>query len=476
MNTRTWIGGNAIRATAAMSGCPNVSRMTSQRRLALMAAVPLWCGAAAAQPCAPEWHAFEAGGQIGVGLPLYALTMWNGDLVAGGIFSTAGGMWVYRIARWDGLQWHHFECESGGEIGVNGTVLALTVYDGNLIAGGQFTTAGGRTVNRIARWDGSQWHPLESGGQVGVSGTAVHVLTVYNGDLIAGGDFATAGGQTVNRLARWDGAAWHPLTAGGQIGVVGNSNAVYALTVWNGDLIVAGGFATAGGQTANGIARWDGSQWYTFQEAGGPFGVSGGGVRAVTVHNDDLIVGGTFTFAGGYVVNRIVRWDGAQWHHLVEPFGSSGVSGTVHALTVHNGDLIAGGQFDEAGANTVNRIVRWDGGQWHQFVSNGQIGVGPLSIGTAVRALTVYNDDLIIGGIFSTAGGQTVNRIARWRNCPGECALADLNCDGTVDVFDLLALLSAWGPCSEPENCAADLNGDSAVDVFDLLILLSEWG
>jgi hypothetical protein len=26
---------------------------------------------------------------------------------------------------------------------------------------------------------------------------------------------------------------------------------------------------------------------------------------------------------------------------------------------------------------------------------------------------------------------------------------ADLNGDGVVDVFDLLALLEAWGPCAE---------------------------
>jgi hypothetical protein len=42
---------------------------------------------------------------------------------------------------------------------------------------------------------------------------------VWNGDLIAGGWFTTAGGQTVNRIARWDGSAWHPFTSGGQTGV-----------------------------------------------------------------------------------------------------------------------------------------------------------------------------------------------------------------------------------------------------------------
>lgn len=54
---------------------------------------------------------------------------------------------------------------------------------------------------------------------------------------------------------------------------------------------------------------------------------------------------------------------------------------------------------------------------------------------------------------------------------------ADLNDDGTVNVFDLLALLGAWGPCASP--CPADIapeGGNGQVNVFDLLALLSAWG
>lgn len=50
---------------------------------------------------------------------------------------------------------------------------------------------------------------------------------------------------------------------------------------------------------------------------------------------------------------------------------------------------------------------------------------------------------------------------------------ADLNGDGSVDVLDLLAMLSAWGPCA---GCGADLNSSGNVDVQDLLILLASWG
>jgi hypothetical protein len=54
----------------------------------------------------------------------------------------------------------------------------------------------------------------------------------------------------------------------------------------------------------------------------------------------------------------------------------------------------------------------------------------------------------------------------------GACP-ADLTGDDVVNVFDLLDLLAAWGPCP---GCPADLNGDDVVNVFDLLDLLAAWG
>ena len=52
----------------------------------------------------------------------------------------------------------------------------------------------------------------------------------------------------------------------------------------------------------------------------------------------------------------------------------------------------------------------------------------------------------------------------------------DVNVDETVDVTDLLALISAWGSCPElPVDCPADINGNGVVDVSDLLLLIAQW-
>ncbi len=54
---------------------------------------------------------------------------------------------------------------------------------------------------------------------------------------------------------------------------------------------------------------------------------------------------------------------------------------------------------------------------------------------------------------------------------------ADLNRDGVVNGFDLLMLLSAWGPCghSSIAKCVGDLNNDFRVDTRDLIVVLEQW-
>jgi len=81
---------------------------------------------------------------------------------------------------------------------MNNPVWALTGYNNQLIAGGLFTTAGGTSANKIAAWDGSSWSALGSGTNYGVS-----ALTVYNSQLIAGGYFDMAGNKMSPNIAAW---------------------------------------------------------------------------------------------------------------------------------------------------------------------------------------------------------------------------------------------------------------------------------
>jgi len=82
-----------------------------------------------------------------------------------------------------------------------------------------------------------------------------------------------------------------------------------------------------------------------------------------------------------------------------------GMNDYVKALSAYNDEVIAGGWFTTAGGNPANSIARWDGAQWH-----------PMGAGfeAAVFALTVYDDELIAGGWFGPSPFTTLNFIARW--------------------------------------------------------------
>ncbi|MFN9275179.1 MAG: hypothetical protein ACK6D2_05535, partial [Planctomycetota bacterium] len=97
--------------------------------------------------------------------------------------------------------------------GVDSAVRAFArLPNGDLVAGGAFTIAGGNPASRIARWDGSAWWPLGAG-VTGSSGpptvtTVECMLVLPNGDLVVGGNFTTPSGVPANSIARWNGATW----------------------------------------------------------------------------------------------------------------------------------------------------------------------------------------------------------------------------------------------------------------------------
>jgi hypothetical protein len=148
----------------------------------------------------------------------------------------------HQIARWNGSAWQPLGS------GMNSTVVALTAYNDQLIAGGDFSSAGEVACHNIALWDGSAWQPLGEG-----LPNWVEALAVYNDELIAGGLFTTGGDVTYNHIAQWDGSTWRTLGTG-LSGVLDTD--VFALTVYSDELIAGGQFATGGDNVSAYWARW----------------------------------------------------------------------------------------------------------------------------------------------------------------------------------------------------------------------------
>ena len=298
-------------------------------------------------------------------------------------------MTVNSIAKWDGSGWSPLGSgRSGIAFTYNFGVRALAAHGTDIYAGGQFDTAGGVTVNNIAKWDGSGWSPLGSGmNDADVFTSGVFALAVSGTDAYAGGKFTTAGGVKVNNIAKWNGTNWSALGTG-------MDYAVNALAVSGTDVYAGGWFTTAGGVPANHIAKWDGTSWSALGTG------MDGQVSALAVIGTDVYAGGDFTTAGGVAVNCIAKWNGTNWSAL-----ETGMNGSVSALAVSGTDVYAGGRFTTAGGLAANRIAKWDGSIWTSLGSG---------ISSDVYALTVSGTYVYAGGYFTTAGGLAAKYIAKW--------------------------------------------------------------
>lgn len=390
-------------------------------------------------------------------------------LYLGGSFTSVGGVAASRIARFDGTTLTPL-----GSGLSNAECYALGSFAGDLYAAGYFDLAGGVPgTAKIARWRNGAWESI--GAQLELFSNQLWDLTTFDdgsGDaLYITGNFQNIGGSGASYVAKYDGSTFSPL--GGSIG--GNVPLILFTSAAFDDgtgpaLYVGGRFTEVGGVPASRIAKWDGKQWSALGS-----GIAGAGstvsIMTMAIFDDGsgpaLYVGGqSFTSAGGQPANRVARWNGSQWSNVGEGFAN----GIVWKLAVYDDGsgeaLYAFGTFTASGSTPLERMAKWNGTSWEPF--------GGGASGTVLDAIVLPSDagqDLLIGGQFTSIAGQTANRLALWEGCGGPGVPGDLNGDGVVNGADLSILLAAWGS-SDP---LADLNGDGVVNGADLAMLLSDW-
>ena len=425
---------------------------------------------ALAQECEPGWTPglYDLPGVDGTVLAFARFDDGSGEaLYVGGGFTTAGPLAARGLARWDGRSWTTVAGPDG--LGLSGAgVLALAIYDDGrgpaLYAAGEFTSAGGRPVGNIARWDGNQWTPLGEGTDRTV--TSLAVFDDGSGPaLYAAGEFDRVDGMAAPKMARWDGSAWTPVAVPDMRGVealavyddgdgaalhaaysvfmppgtrqwrvarldgpewtiigrsdqavAAGSSFVNAMAVYDDGqgpgLYVAGGFYWVDDTPASMVARWDGSAWSALGAG------LDTGVLAMAVHDDGtgpaLYAGGAFSTAGGLEAGGLARWDGADWSTPM-PQGRRAVVRALATADFGAGPVLAmGGQQLFLRPDEPSRsLAFWDGRHW----SLPREGAGMGLVG-AVRALTAFDDGtgtkLVAGGDFRMAGDLAIRRVAAW--------------------------------------------------------------
>ena len=95
--------------------------------------------------------------------------------------------------------------------------------------------------------------------------------------------------------------------------------------------------------------------------------------------------------------------------------------------------------------------------------------------GEPLRGVRVDLFDCMFG---SEVGRSPAQQLCALRRGLSGCILADLDCDGDIDLSDLAELLGAYGTCDgDPYyNLDADFDGSGCIDLADLAELLGRYG
>lgn len=325
----------------------------------------------------------------------------NGEILAAGVFDSAGVGNALSISRWKngfaGFDWINFSTT-----GLRYQVFDLEPFNGGIVAAGNIYQADTVFVGSgVAFWDGSNWSGMGTM-YIGALPNEVYDIEVYNGELYAGGFFRSSplSSNFFANLAKWNGNDWESLPASPQ-------GLVHALEVHQGELIIAGTFNSIDTVSYDHIAAYDGS---VFKQVGSGIPTV---VYALESHGDTLFAGGDFlshslqdTFGFGYYANN--QWtkvhtpeiDLSSWGQSIKcmemtPYGlfvggdirytpmigtygknllrynSTSLSpyavldSTVNSLLYHNGLLYAGGMFTHGfggftPSDPLNHIAYYD--------------------------------------------------------------------------------------------------------------------
>lgn len=347
----------------------------------------------------------------------------------------------------------------------NGTVVNCQHFRDTLYATGFFSVICGEPAGYIAEWDNGQWVPssisisdpghalrtindqlyiakyeesidsnwvyVYEDGTLSKVGAGVYLTTAsgfselpniydiieYDGHIIACGEFDRVGGASIQGIMEWDGSSWHPLGMGLSGNIPGTAPVMFPhqMMVHNAELYVVGNFGQAGGQTVNGIAKWNGSEW---MKMGAGFNNT---VYSIAAFDGEIIVGGSFTESDGTTLNRIARWDGTGWAPLDFGFSQPSVNDFifVHTLKVIDEVLYIGGglkeiTYSDNATEVCNGIVSYSGNTVNTFMG----GVPDNDIEAICKT---ENEQLLVGGgvfgsgytgIASLSTSTTINHMA----------------------------------------------------------------
>jgi hypothetical protein len=289
-------------------------------------------------------------------------------------------------------------------------VFYIDENTGHLILGGGFWQAtSGDTLSKIAYWDGTSLVPLGCGfdwncsPNDNIDSGSVRAIIRFDGDLIVSGGFQSSCSNTIGGIAKFNGECWENF---GPIDWIVPEFKIHE------DTLYACGIDTCGGLDCNGFGKWNGNTWLPVHNLPN-FSLNeiGNNVQTCEWYQGNLYLGGNWSYPGSdFNYSDLIMWNGESW----TPVGSglSGSFSNVRKLTVFQDKLIALGGF-QGPANPGNFIAAWDGQNWDDM-DGGLMNMDAPSAYQAVYDMWATEDYLYVVGHFYYAGGFPAHGIARW--------------------------------------------------------------
>ena len=332
-------------------------------------------------------------------------------LYVGGDFTSIGGKTRNRIAALDvGTDTNNATVWNPN---ADGSVRTLIRSSNTLYAGGDFVSIGGKNRNRIAALNtlidisnATEWDPDSNG--------IVRTMMLVDSLLYAGGDFTVIGGKNRDHIAALqtnintnNATGWKPGLDGPVYGMTRTSTTIYAGGVFNAvtddsRLYIGGDFTYVGPNNGSGVGID-----IALAQASTAFPLVNGPVYvALSDGANGWYIGGAFSDVGGVTRNNIAHIEKSGASYIVEAAWDPDADGAVNTMVLSGGTLYVGGAFAAIGGanrNNIASIATADGSAdpaWDPD-ADGPVNTMVLSGGT-----------LYVGGAFAAIGGANRNNIA----------------------------------------------------------------
>lgn len=282
---------------------------------------------------------------------VYSLYQQGNRICFTGWFQSVDGTYLNNVAYWDTGARKLFSIGEGIDAG-DYAMGPLAADEYNIYVSGVFTEVEGVQSRKIICWNGNNWQTMQgglSGGQERVGAMRMGP----DGKLYVGGSFTKAGDINVQYIAVWNPRLerWEGLNGG-------TNGTVNAIAFEGRDMYVGGNFSTAGGILSGPIAKYniDSGEWSRLDST------IFGQVLCILPRGDEIYIGGRFAQAGDTAASGITKYSLLTGKYL--PLGSGLTwgtrSGTCYTMTVYNNKLYVGGSFTNAGGKQSTNFACWN--------------------------------------------------------------------------------------------------------------------